>query len=162
MPLSQYRLQGYVQALRRNGISVESSYITVHGDFTYESGAQALIALMALPTPPTAIFCHSDVMAIGALFAGEENGAEYSAGSLHRRLRRHQTGAVVHRPAADHRGAAALPAWPVRPCCCYLSSCTDRIREPAAHGCSTASSSYQRQHGGTQSAELFFYPIMKF
>ena len=28
MPLSHYRLQGYVQALRRNGITVESSYIT--------------------------------------------------------------------------------------------------------------------------------------
>lgn len=54
MPLSHYRLQGYIQALRRNGISVESSYIT-RGDFTYEAGAQALAALMAQPKPPTAI-----------------------------------------------------------------------------------------------------------
>ncbi len=34
--LSYYRLQGYIQALRRNGISVESSYIT-RNDFTYEA-----------------------------------------------------------------------------------------------------------------------------
>ncbi|QTP14475.1 DNA-binding transcriptional regulator CytR [Serratia symbiotica] len=64
--LSHYRLQGYIQALRRNGISVESSYIT-RSDFTYQAGAQALAALMVQPKPPTAVFCHSDVMAIGVL-----------------------------------------------------------------------------------------------
>ncbi|WP_086580707.1 DNA-binding transcriptional regulator CytR [Serratia marcescens] len=73
MPLSHYRLQGYVQALRRNGITVESSYIT-RGDFTYEAGAQALTALMAQPKPPTAVFCHSDVMAIGVLSEAKKMG----------------------------------------------------------------------------------------
>ncbi len=73
MPLSHYRLQGYVQALRRNGITVESSYIT-RGDFTYEAGAQALTQLMAQPKPPTAVFCHSDVMAIGVLSQAKKMG----------------------------------------------------------------------------------------
>ncbi|MGL5385168.1 MAG: DNA-binding transcriptional regulator CytR [Enterobacterales bacterium] len=73
MPLSHYRLQGYIQALRRNGITVESSYIT-RGDFTYEAGAQALVSLMALPKPPTAVFCHSDVMAIGVLSQAKKMG----------------------------------------------------------------------------------------
>ncbi len=73
MPLSHYRLQGYVQALRRNGITVESSYIT-RGDFTYEAGAQALTMLMAQPKPPTAVFCHSDVMAIGVLSQAKKMG----------------------------------------------------------------------------------------
>ena len=73
MPLCQYRSQGYVQALRRNGMSVESG-LTVHGDFSYESGAQAVIELMSLPTPPTAIFCHNDVMAIGAMFQAKKMG----------------------------------------------------------------------------------------
>jgi LacI family repressor for deo operon, udp, cdd, tsx, nupC, and nupG len=73
MPLSHYRLQGYIQALRRNGIGVESSYIT-RGDFTYEAGAQALKTLMALPKPPTAIFCHNDVMAIGVLYQAKKLG----------------------------------------------------------------------------------------
>ena len=76
MPLSHYRLQGYVQALRRNGITVESSYIT-RGDFTYEAGAQALTALMAQPKPPTAVFCHSDVMAIGVLSERRKWGCGY-------------------------------------------------------------------------------------
>lgn len=72
MPLCQYRSQGYVQALRRNGISV--SALTVRGDFSYESGAQAVIELMSLPTPPTAIFCHNDVMAISAMFRQKKMG----------------------------------------------------------------------------------------
>lgn len=66
MPLCHYRLQGYVQALRRCGITVDPHYIA-RGDFTYEAGGHALQQLLALPQPPTAVFCHSDVMALGAL-----------------------------------------------------------------------------------------------
>ncbi|MFU2315409.1 DNA-binding transcriptional regulator CytR [Rahnella sp. PCH160] len=73
MPLCQYRSQGYIQALRRNGISVENA-LTAQGDFSYESGAQAVIALMSLPSPPTAIFCHNDIMAIGAMFQAKKMG----------------------------------------------------------------------------------------
>ncbi|ORJ24910.1 DNA-binding transcriptional regulator CytR [Rouxiella badensis] len=73
MPLCQYRLQGYIQAIRRNGQSVESQYIA-HGDFSYESGAQALSTLMSQPKPPTAIFCHNDIMAIGAIFEAKKLG----------------------------------------------------------------------------------------
>lgn len=73
MPLCQYRSQGYVQALRRNGISVENA-LTAQGDFSYESGAQAVTELMALPSPPTAIFCHNDIMAIGAMFQAKKMG----------------------------------------------------------------------------------------
>ena len=73
MPLSKYRLRGYIQALRRCGIAEEKSFIE-RGDFTYEAGAQAMLALMSLPQPPTAIFCHSDVMAIGALSQAKRMG----------------------------------------------------------------------------------------
>lgn len=73
MPLCHYRLQGYVQALRRNGIVVDPRYIA-RGNFTYETGAAALAQLIALPEPPTAIFCHSDVMALGALSQAKRSG----------------------------------------------------------------------------------------
>ncbi|AFJ48887.1 DNA-binding transcriptional regulator CytR [Shimwellia blattae] len=66
MPLCHYRLQGYVQALRRRGVTVDPHYIA-RGDFTYEAGAAAMEQLLNQPTPPTAVFCHSDVMALGAL-----------------------------------------------------------------------------------------------
>ncbi|HHG8841569.1 TPA: DNA-binding transcriptional regulator CytR [Citrobacter freundii] len=73
MPLCHYRLQGYVQALRRSGITVDPHFIA-RGDFTYEAGANALKQLLALPQPPTAVFCHSDVMARGALSYAKRQG----------------------------------------------------------------------------------------
>ncbi|MFS2225233.1 DNA-binding transcriptional regulator CytR [Pantoea sp. B65] len=73
MPLCQYRLQGYIQALRRNGLAVEPEYI-VRGDFTFEAGAAALKQLMALPKPPEALFCHSDIMALGAMSQAKSIG----------------------------------------------------------------------------------------
>lgn len=73
MPLCHYRLQGYVQALRRCGITVDPHYIA-RGNFTYEAGAHALEQLLALPQPPTAIFCHSDIMALGALSYAKRQG----------------------------------------------------------------------------------------
>jgi len=66
MPLCQYRTQGYIQALRRSNIAVDPTYI-VRGDFSFEAGAQALKQLMALPQPPRALFCHSDMLALGAM-----------------------------------------------------------------------------------------------
>ncbi|SNY77707.1 DNA-binding transcriptional regulator CytR [Enterobacter sp. CC120223-11] len=73
MPLCHYRLQGYVQALRRSGLAVDPHYIA-RGNFTYEAGANALEQLLALPEPPTAVFCHSDIMALGALSLAKRRG----------------------------------------------------------------------------------------
>jgi len=73
MPLCHYRLQGYVQALRRSGITVDPHYIA-RGNFTYEAGSSAMEQLLALPKPPTAVFCHSDVMALGALSCAKRQG----------------------------------------------------------------------------------------
>lgn len=50
MPLCQYRLQGYIQALRRHGVTVDPQYI-VRGDFTFDAGSQAMKQLMRLPHP---------------------------------------------------------------------------------------------------------------
>ncbi len=74
LPLSHYRLQGYIQALRRNGITVDNDYI-IRGDFSYEAGAQSFASLMELPhPPPTAIFSHNDVMAVGAIWQAKQLG----------------------------------------------------------------------------------------
>lgn len=40
---------------------------TAPGDFTYESGGQALQILMAAPNPPTAVICVNDMMALGCI-----------------------------------------------------------------------------------------------
>lgn len=72
MPLCHYRLHGYIQALRRSGIPVEPQYIA-RGDFTYEAGANALDQFLTLPYPPSAIFCHNDIMALGALWQAKRH-----------------------------------------------------------------------------------------
>lgn len=64
--LTKFRIQGYQQALRRAGVTVNPAY-TVSGDNTFAAGARAMTSLLSLPIPPTAVFCHSDVMAIGAM-----------------------------------------------------------------------------------------------
>ncbi|MEZ8792399.1 DNA-binding transcriptional regulator CytR [Vibrio splendidus] len=71
--LCKFRQQGYQQALRRAGISMNPAYSTV-GDFTFEAGAQAVRQLLALPEQPTAIFCHNDAMAIGAIQEAKKLG----------------------------------------------------------------------------------------
>lgn len=73
MPHCRYRSQGYIQALRRNGIDVDPHYIA-RGDFTFEAGSTALEQLLALPQPPTAVFCHTDVMAMGAISCAKHHG----------------------------------------------------------------------------------------
>ncbi|UPT57693.1 DNA-binding transcriptional regulator CytR [Dickeya zeae] len=75
IPLSEYRLQGYIQALRRCGLVIDNQYI-VHGDFSYDTGSRGLTTLMSHPTPPSAIFCHSDVMALGALTQARKMGLD--------------------------------------------------------------------------------------
>lgn len=71
--LCQYRLQGYIQALQRNNLKVLPEYI-VSGDFTFESGAAALKQLMTLPCPPSALFCHSDIIAMGVISQAKRFG----------------------------------------------------------------------------------------
>ncbi|PIJ71455.1 DNA-binding transcriptional regulator CytR [Erwinia sp. OLTSP20] len=73
MPLSQFRLQGYIQALRRSGISINNAYI-VRGDFSFKAGQQALKTLMTLADPPGAIFCHNDMMALGVMAQAKQMG----------------------------------------------------------------------------------------
>lgn len=44
------------------------------GDFSFESGARAVRQLLSLPEPPTAVFCHNDAMAIGAIQEAKKLG----------------------------------------------------------------------------------------
>ncbi|MDL4913176.1 MAG: DNA-binding transcriptional regulator CytR [Enterobacterales bacterium endosymbiont of Blomia tropicalis] len=73
MPLCQYRLQGYLQAMRRSGLAIDPTYI-VRGNFTFEAGVAALKQLLALPQPPRALFCHSDIIALGAIKQAKRMG----------------------------------------------------------------------------------------
>jgi LacI family repressor for deo operon, udp, cdd, tsx, nupC, and nupG len=71
--LCQFRHQGYQQALRRAGIALNTTYCA-HSDFSFKGGARALRKLLSLPDAPTAIFCHNDTMAIGAIQEAKKLG----------------------------------------------------------------------------------------
>ncbi|WP_226672543.1 LacI family DNA-binding transcriptional regulator [Rossellomorea aquimaris] len=69
--VSQQRLEGYYAALDHAQIKRHPSYI-VNGAFTEESGREAANQLLKSHPEITAIFCASDLMAIGAIGAANE------------------------------------------------------------------------------------------
>jgi len=62
------RRAGFATALAAAGVSAEHD-CDVDGDYTVDGGERAMVSLLALPNPPTAVFAQSDEMAIGALRA---------------------------------------------------------------------------------------------
>lgn len=62
------RLGGYREALKRARIRFLPEYVA-HGNGKPDGGTDAMQALLALPSPPTAVFCYNDMTALGALRA---------------------------------------------------------------------------------------------
>jgi len=73
MSCSQERLDGYVAALLRAGITPRNEYIA-YGNFEVSGGYRGACAMLDLPTPPTAIFAGSDQQAYGVYQAAHERG----------------------------------------------------------------------------------------
>ncbi|QTF93748.1 substrate-binding domain-containing protein [Halomonas sp. BM-2019] len=72
-PICVERVRGYRDTLTVHGLSGEARIL--EGDFGFRSGYQQGLALLESPvTRPTAIFCHSDEMAIGVLKAARQLG----------------------------------------------------------------------------------------
>jgi DNA-binding LacI/PurR family transcriptional regulator len=60
------REKGFTDRLRERGVA---DVLREPGEYTYESGYEATCRLLRRATPPTAIFCANDIMALGALDA---------------------------------------------------------------------------------------------
>lgn len=73
------RERGHRAALREAGMQVDPT-LFVRGDFTEDGGWTGASALMALESPPSAIFAANDAMAVGALSALREAGIEVPTG----------------------------------------------------------------------------------
>lgn len=71
--VGQRRYRGYQRALEDCGIRPRDEWF-VTGDFSYDSGAAAMSALLDSPERPTAVFVCNDIMAIGALNVALERG----------------------------------------------------------------------------------------
>ncbi len=67
------RRVGFLTGLKAAGLSSPDGYI-VEGDWSEESGYQAMLRLLREPTPPQALFAASDTMAVGALRAIRSQG----------------------------------------------------------------------------------------
>lgn len=65
---AQLRFSGYKETLKRYGIAVDDRYI-VAGDERFTGGVRAVDQLLALPEPPTAVFCFNDMTAVGVINA---------------------------------------------------------------------------------------------
>lgn len=70
---SQDRLTGYRQALQETELPFDDELVR-YGEFSPESGRKAMESLLALPSPPSAVFVASDVVALGAMAAVRERG----------------------------------------------------------------------------------------
>lgn len=70
---SQERLAGYQAALRVHHLQGREELV-YQGDFFQPSGYAGAQKLLALPTPPTAIFASNDVMAMGVMEAVRDQG----------------------------------------------------------------------------------------
>jgi len=70
---AERRLRGYQDSLERAGIPFDPDLVA-QGDFTAHSGLECTRQLLALPDPPTAIFCANDETAFGAYQAAQEAG----------------------------------------------------------------------------------------
>jgi LacI family repressor for deo operon, udp, cdd, tsx, nupC, and nupG len=70
---SEYRISGYKDALVAAGLPFDPELV-VEGDFSMQSGADAMERLLQLETPPTAVFAGNDEMAFGAVKTARSHG----------------------------------------------------------------------------------------
>jgi LacI family transcriptional regulator len=73
MSAAQDRLKGYRRALATADIPFDPDLVA-DGNWSASAGYEATVKLLALKTPPTAIFCQNDRMAIGCYEALKEAG----------------------------------------------------------------------------------------
>lgn len=66
------RLRAFQQALTSLGI-LPQARLVIEGDLTPEGGYQAMLRLLALDQPPSAVVCVNDLTAIGAIHAAHDN-----------------------------------------------------------------------------------------
>jgi LacI family transcriptional regulator len=70
---SQERLGGFRDGMAEQGVDLPQSHIAA-GAYTFESGYEAAMGLLALAKRPTGIFAANDEMAAGVLRAARESG----------------------------------------------------------------------------------------
>ncbi len=76
-PSTKLRLAGYADALKAAGIEPDDDLIRYGSlDYSFSSGLAAAQSLLQQPSPPTAIFCISDMLALGAINGAQNMGLQ--------------------------------------------------------------------------------------
>jgi len=70
---AQHRLKGYRSALEERGIDFDPALV-LEGETTQMGGYRAMKRLLEVEPPPTAVMVSSDLMALGAMRAAQEEG----------------------------------------------------------------------------------------
>lgn len=71
--ISQKKLAGYKKALEEKNIAFNEDYV-IEGDFSYDSGIEAVNRLSELNEKPTAVLVGADEMAVGVVNAIQDKG----------------------------------------------------------------------------------------
>jgi len=71
--ISGLRLDGYRQSLEAAGIAIDPALL-IECDDSHAAGCEAMERLLDLADPPTAVFTHNDVLALGAMHAVQRRG----------------------------------------------------------------------------------------
>jgi DNA-binding LacI/PurR family transcriptional regulator len=69
------RWKGYRKCLTDHHISFDPQLVWEEGD-SLSDGKEAMSRLLELPSPPTAVFCGNDILAIGAIVCAKEQGLQ--------------------------------------------------------------------------------------
>jgi len=70
---SFHRWHGYKKCLRDNGIPYDKELL-VQTDYSLSGGRDSIKKLLNLPSPPTAVFCSNDYIALGTMKGAREAG----------------------------------------------------------------------------------------
>lgn len=74
LDICQERLTGYSETLKKAGLSADPGLVFQAPDFAYETGYKAMAQFLDHGQPPTAVFCASDITALGGIHCVRERG----------------------------------------------------------------------------------------
>lgn len=72
---ARMRLEGFRNAMAKSGLEIMPGYV-VSGDFEFQGGYNGMVELLALETPPEAVFTSNDAMAVGVYHALYQAGLQ--------------------------------------------------------------------------------------
>ncbi|SFB36941.1 transcriptional regulator, LacI family [Lentibacillus halodurans] len=71
--INQQKYDGYVRAFKEKSVRLNDEYILT-GDYSYDSGIEAVNQLLEMNDRPTAVFVASDEMALGVIHGAQDKG----------------------------------------------------------------------------------------